>query len=126
MKRNRAPLQRRDAAGHLNPTYARHLLARSRQSHNDANDPSARHAFFSLARSDDAYAEGRGESFIESATSGEDSGTTRHEQWSWEEEGGPFVPTNASEEFAAGVDESNIAEATREPLPTTSSARRMG
>lgn len=126
MKRNRAPLQRRDAAGHLNPTYARHLLARSREGHNDTNDANARHAFFSLARSDDAYAEGRGESFIESATSGEGSATSRREEWTWEEEGGPFVMTTASEEFAEGLDESNIAEATREAMPTTSSARRLG
>ena len=79
-----------------------------------------------LARSADAHAEDRGESFIQSATSGEGSATARHEEWTWEEEGGPFVPTEASEEFAAGLDESNIAEATREALPTTSSARRLG
>lgn len=126
MKPTRAPLQRRDAAGHLNPSYARHLLARAREGHNDANDAQSRHAFFSCARSSDAYAEGMGESFIESATSGEGSATSRHEEWTWEEEGGPFVMTAASEEFAEGLDESNIAEATREALPTTSSARRPG
>lgn len=126
MKPNRAPLQRRDAVGHLNPAYARHLLARARESHNDANDARARHAFFSHARSADAYAEDRGQSFIESATSGEGSSTSRHEEWTWEEEGGPFVLTTATEEFAAGLDESNIAEATREAMPTTSNARRLG
>ena len=39
-----------------------------------------------------------------------------------EEEGGPFVRTRASQEFAYDFDESNIAEATREPLPKTSLA----
>lgn len=123
MKQNRAPLLRRDAAGHLDPSYARHLLARARESHNDDNDARARHAFFSCARSADAYAEGMGESFIESATSGEGSATFRHEEVTWEEEGGPFVLTTATEEFAEGLDESNIAEATREALPTTSHSR---
>jgi hypothetical protein len=123
MKQNRAPLQRRDAAGHINPGYARHLLARARESHNDANDADARKAFFSCARSADAYAEGMGESFIESATAGHSSATFRHEEVTWEEEGGPFVLTSAGEEFAAGLDDSNIAEATREALPTTSHSR---
>lgn len=126
MKAKPPHLRRRDALGHLNPAYARHLLERARESRNDSNDAHARHAFFSLARSADAHAEDRGESFIQSATSGEGSATARHEEWTWEEEGGPFVPTEASEEFAAGLDESNIAEATREALPTTSSARRLG
>jgi hypothetical protein len=123
MKQNRAPLQRRDPAGHLNPRYARHLLARAREGQNDANDPRAQRAFFSTARSADTYAEGMGESFIESATSGHGSATFRHEEVTWEEEGGPFVMTTATEEFAAGLDESNIAEATREALPTTSHSR---
>ncbi|MEY4547176.1 MAG: hypothetical protein RL685_3371 [Pseudomonadota bacterium] len=122
MKQNRAPVQRRDSSGHLNPGYARHLLARARENHNDANDARSRHAFFSCARTADEYAEGLGESFIESATSGEGSSTHRHEEVTWEEEGGPFVLTTAAEEFAEGMDESNIAEATREPFPMTSHA----
>jgi hypothetical protein len=36
-----------------------------------------------------------------------------------EDWGGPFVVTSASREFAGGTDDSNIAEATREPFPTT-------
>ena len=42
--------------------------------------------------------------------------------WLPEEDGGPFVRTRASQEFAYDFDESNIAEATREPLPKTSLA----
>ena len=61
-----------------------------------------------------------GESFIETATSGEDG--ERRDRFTAEEVGGPFVVTEAGEEFATGTDESNIAEALREPLPRTSKA----
>jgi hypothetical protein len=59
---------------------------------------------------------------FESATSGEESEPERRERIFTEEEGGPFVRTRASQEFAYDLDESNIAEATREPLPRTSVA----
>ena len=72
--------------------------------------------------SSEALAEELGEAFIEAATSGEESEPHRHERVTLEENGGPFVETSANEEFAVGTDESNIASATREPLPRTSKA----
>jgi hypothetical protein len=40
-----------------------------------------------------------------------------------EEQGGPWVVSAASEEFALGFDDSNPADAHREPFPKTSGAR---
>jgi hypothetical protein len=67
-------------------------------------------------------AEEMGEAFLQSATSGEESEAERRDRILPEESGGPFVRTRASQEFAYDIDESNIAEATREPLPKTSLA----
>ena len=53
-------------------------------------------------------------------TTGEDTLPDSLDESAEEEAGGPFVETPASEEFAEGTDESNIAEATREPFPKTS------
>lgn len=78
--------------------------------------------FLTGFRTGDPLAEELGEAFLESATSGEESEPERHERILVEEEGGPFVRTRASQEFAYDFDESNIAEATREPLPKTSNA----
>lgn len=78
--------------------------------------------FLSGMRTREPLAEELGEAFLESATSGEESEPERHERVLIEEEGGPFVRTRASQEFAYDFDESNIAEATREPLPKTSSS----
>ena len=78
--------------------------------------------FLSGFRTAEPLAEELGEAFLESATSGEESEPERHERVLIEEEGGPFVRTRASQEFAYDFDESNIAEATREPLPKTSSS----
>jgi hypothetical protein len=95
-------------------------LAVARETHNDAEDPESRYAFLASARSSDSLAEGLGEAFIESVTSGQGSATHRQNQVTTEEDGGPFLITPAGEEFAAGVDESNISDATREPFPTSS------
>lgn len=78
--------------------------------------------FLSGYRTAEPLAEELGEAFLESATSGEESEPERHERVLIEEEGGPFVRTRASQEFAYDFDESNIAEATREPLPKTSNS----
>jgi hypothetical protein len=40
-----------------------------------------------------------------------------------EEQGGPFVETSGSEEFARGAGASDVEGATREPFPKSSSAR---
>jgi hypothetical protein len=117
------PLKRRDATGHLDPKYARELLAKARENHNGDTDPEAGHAFLAASRSRDTLAEELGEAFLESATSGEEAEPGRHDQVTSEENGGPFVETSAEEEFADGVDESNTSEATREALPRTSRAR---
>jgi hypothetical protein len=112
------PVTRRDATGHLDPEYQRKLLEESGKSSDDADGK----AFLIGSHSTDELAEELGETFIEAATSGEDAEGDRHERVVDEEAGGPFVPTSARQEFAEGTDESNIAEATREPLPRTSKA----
>jgi superfamily II DNA or RNA helicase len=116
------PLRRRDATGHLDPRYARELLAKARETRNTDDGPDSARAFLDRAESSEELAEELGEAFIEAATSGEESEPERHEKVTAEESGGPFVVTRASKEFAQGTDESNIAEALREPLPRTSKA----
>src|SRR3954462_7786762 len=108
-------IKRRDATGHLDAEYERKLRSAS-----PPRDDG--HAFLTGFFTGEPLAEGRGESFLQSATSGAESESERHERVMTEEEGGPFVRTRASQEFAYGIDESNIAEATREPLPKTSLA----
>ncbi|HEU4579897.1 MAG TPA: hypothetical protein VFS67_16670 [Polyangiaceae bacterium] len=115
-------LQRRDATGHINPTYARQLLARARENRNEDDGPDSARAFLDGSRSDDPLAEELGEAFVEAVTSGEESEAGRRDQVTEDEFGGPFVYTSGREEFALDIDESNIAEATREPLPRTSNA----
>jgi hypothetical protein len=111
------PVTRRDATGHLDPEYERKLLEESGK-----NREADGKAFLDGSRTKDELAEELGETFIQAATSGEDAEGDRHERVVAEEAGGPFVPTSARQEFAEGTDESNIAEATREPLPRTSKA----
>lgn len=122
MTEHKKPLKRRDATGHLNPEYAQGLLDKARENQNHDDDPAAARAFLPGAWSRDELAEELGEAFVQSATSGEEAEPERHDRILPEEIGGPFVPSSASEEFAKGTDESNIAEATREPLPRTSKA----
>ncbi|MEY2931452.1 MAG: hypothetical protein RL033_2201 [Pseudomonadota bacterium] len=114
-------LRRRDATGHINPQYARELLAKARENRNDDDSPESTRAFLSgNHHSDDSLAEELAEAFLEAATSGEEAESTRRDQVTPDEYGGPFVYTSGREEYALDVDESNIAEATREPLPRTS------
>jgi hypothetical protein len=105
----------RDATGHLDAEYERRISS-SRTRHDE--DVAFVHGF----RTADPLAEELGEAFLESATSGEESEAERRDRILPEEVGGPFVSTRASQEFAYDFDESNIAEATREPLPKTSIA----
>lgn len=120
MNKPRTPIKRRDATGHIDPRYARELLEKARESRNDDNSPDSNRAFIGV-RSDDAVAEEFGEAFLEAATSGEDS-DDRRDEVTTEETGGPFVYTSGREEYALEPDESNILEATREPLPRTSNS----
>jgi hypothetical protein len=113
------PVIRRDATGHLDPEYERKLLEESGQSRIRDGET---HAFLDGTRASDELAEELGETFVEAVTSGADAEGDRHERIVSEETGGPFVPSTAGQEFAGGTDESNIAEATREPLPRTSKA----
>jgi hypothetical protein len=114
------PLKRRDGSGHIDPQYAQELLAKARETRSDADDPENGHAFLKGPRALEPLAEELGEAFVEAVTSGEDA--ERRDRITAEEVGGPFVVTEAGEEFATGTDESNIAEALREPLPRTSKA----
>jgi hypothetical protein len=116
------PIRRRDPQGRIDPQYARDLLEKARETRNDDDSPEAGHAFLKGPSSNETLAEEMGEAFIEGATSGEGSESDRHERITLEENGGPFVETSGNEEFAVGTDESNIASATREPLPRTSKA----
>jgi hypothetical protein len=122
MSKPREPVKRRDATGHLDPHYERDLLEKARAGRNSDGDEAALHAFISGPSSNEELSEELGEAYLQSATSGEESEPDRHERITSEEMGGPFVTTTARVEFADGIDESNIAEATREPLPRTSKA----
>ena len=109
----------RDGSGHLDPRYAADLLARSRSS----VDPQDRKAFLGANISRDALAEELGESFVRTATGGEDDEVADEEdmlgQVVPEEIGGPFIETTGEQEFAYGTDASNPEGATREPFPKT-------
>lgn len=119
MRKNQTPITRRDATGHLDPQYERELLEASRENRGDDGNASA---FMSGPRTGDELGEELGEAFVQSATSGEGAETERQDRVMPEEQGGPFVPSSAAEEFASGTDASNIAGATREPFPKTSTA----
>jgi hypothetical protein len=67
----------------------------------------------------DDLAEELAEDFIASATSGEEIADERPDEVEPEEQGGPFVPSSANEEFAAGTDASNPKGAEPAPFPRT-------
>jgi len=107
-------VRRRDRPGHIDPTYAEELRAQS-----GTPDP-APTAFIEGPRSaSDDLAEERAEEVIAKATTGEDGGEDNLDQVVPEEEGGPFIQTNAAQEFAYDTDASNPKGAKREPFPTT-------
>ena len=115
----RGPAHGYDGAGHMDPKHAEHLLALSREDRTKDDDA----AFVAATSTDDDLAEELAEAAVSSMTSGEDELGTQLEAEVEEESGGPFVETSGNVEFAGGTDESNIAEATREPFPT---ANRTG
>ena len=102
---------RRDATGHLDPTYASDLLEKSGVVSVDPD------AFLDHSRSDDSLAEQLGEDAISAATSGGADPGELLDGVVPEENGGPFVMTSASSELEGGTDESNPPDATREPFP---------
>ncbi len=122
MSTRKRPIRRRDGAGHIDPRYARELLAKARETRNDGDSPEAAHAFLKGNYTSEPLARELGEGFIEGATAAEDSDIERRDRVTPDELGGPFVVTSAGEEFAPGTDESNTADALREPLPRTSKA----
>lgn len=109
-----APAHGFDGAGHMDPAHAARLLALGREGKEAEAD-----AFVKSTGTKDALAEELGEAAVASMTSGEDQLGTDLEADVDEDKGGPFVETSGSTEFAGGTDESNIAEATREPFPKT-------
>ena len=109
----------RDGAGHLSPAYAASLYERASLR---AENTSER-AFVRGTWSADPSAEGSGEEFVRTVTSGEDGGEGELDDVTMEERGGPFVETSAATEFAYGADASNPIGATREPFPTSRRAR---
>ncbi|HWL85615.1 MAG TPA: hypothetical protein VNO21_07425 [Polyangiaceae bacterium] len=70
------------------------------------------------ARSAEPMGESMAEDFLASATSGEDVTPELRDALNADEIGGPFVETQAQEEFAITVDEMNPIDAVPEPFPT--------
>src|ERR1700677_148082 len=109
-----APVKRRDGSGHLDPAYAATLRTKSREGRvEDTNQ-----AFVGSHAKDD-LAEEMGETWVATATSGEDESQEVYSQNVPEDEGGPFVPTTGGQEFAEGTDASNPEGANAEPFPRT-------
>jgi len=110
----RAAVRRRDRPGHIDPTYAEELRQQG------AVPDQGPAAFFDGKRIQvDDMAVERGEGVIEKATTGEDEAEDALDQLVPEEQGGPFVETNAGQEFAYDTDASNPKGSKREPFPTT-------
>jgi hypothetical protein len=110
------PIRRRDGAGHLDAGYAAMLREKSLEGRvRDRDD-----AFIGRSgRSTDNLAEAMGETWVETATSGEDEHEDVFNQTVPEDEGGPFVTTTAGQEFAEGTDASNPKQSKREAFPKT-------
>jgi hypothetical protein len=70
------------------------------------------------ARTKEPLAQELAEEYLETATSGEETGTELRDAAMDEEEGGPFVVSPASREFAEDTDSSNPRDAEPEPLPS--------
>ncbi|HSC85847.1 MAG TPA: hypothetical protein VLC09_01195 [Polyangiaceae bacterium] len=113
-KKSGKPAHGFDGAGHMDAAHRERLLALSRQGRERDAAP-----FVIGSESDDALAEEFAEAAVGAMTSGEDRLGDDLLAVVDEERGGPFVETSGKVEFAPGTDESNIAEATREPFPTT-------
>lgn len=112
----KSPIHRRDGSGHLDPKYAADLRARSQENPSNQNDDMA---LLKKTHSDDGLAEQLGETFVQTATSGEDCAEDVSDEIVTEEQGGPFVESTDVEEFAHDTDASNPLDAKREPFPKT-------
>jgi hypothetical protein len=119
-QRSSAPRRRAAAARPARPAGADPERDRERPGRRPEPEQTRSRAFIAEARdATDALAEELGESFVLSATSGEDS-EEHYERERPEEEGGPFLETSGKTEFAYGVDESNPEDAEPAPWPTVS------
>src|SRR5262245_56227483 len=74
------PIKRRDGAGHIDPRYARELLAKARETRNDGDSPEAAHAFIKGSRAVEPLARELAEGFLEAATAGEESEAERRDR----------------------------------------------
>jgi hypothetical protein len=74
--------------------------------------------------SDDELGLELGEEYVRSVTSGEHAADDIRDEEVPEEHGGPFITTDAEEEFAEGVDGSNPADAEPAALPIVSPLRQ--
>ena len=110
------PVAHADNSGHMDPAHAARLLRLSRETATRDVDV----GFVARPRSKDATAEQLGEEAVAAMTGGDSVAEENRDERAEEEDGGPFVVTSGTQEFAAGTDESNIPEATREPFPKTS------
>ena len=117
-----APPRRRDGAGHLDAKYAAELHEKSQEGR--VQDPDG--AFIGRAgRSKDNLAEAMGETWVQTATSGEDENEDVFNQSVPEDDGGPFVTTTAGQEFADGTDASNPTRFEARAIPEDLSPRRL-
>jgi len=110
-------LRRYDRPGHIDPEHAARLLAKS-GAIRARDEPKA---FIDPKAVDDDFAEELAETAVSAMTSGEDALGDDLEAQVDEERGGPFIETSGNVEFASGTDESNTADATREPIPLANS-----
>ncbi len=106
-------LKRYDHPGHLDPAHAERLLELSRAGQEEPEDSAFLRAMRRMTTSLESWVRRP----VASMTSGDGVLTGELEAEVEEEVGGPFVETSATEEFAAGTDESNTPDATREPTP---------
>jgi hypothetical protein len=110
----KSTVRRYDGSGHINPEHAEHLLQLSKETKEASPE-----AYIEETETSDDLAEELGEEAVVAMTSGQGEISDERDEPVEEERGGPFIETAASTEFAGGTDESNIAEATREPFPRT-------
>lgn len=92
--------------------------AREHARRSDSGDAFVRDPGSGPARVDDDLAEEVAESFLQSATSGEEAGEERANAEVPEEEGGPFIITTGAKEFGYDIDASNPKDAEPAGRPT--------
>jgi hypothetical protein len=102
-----------DNQGHLEPQREARLSEVAAESQRRPEQ-----VFFKGSEAEDDLAEELGEGAVLAMTTGENTVSEDFNHDVEEDWGGPFIETTANKEFSFDLDESNIAEATREPFPT--------